>query len=98
MPVSRGGAAPGAADLLTVRGLRLLQQAPVVLYAGSLVPKELLVETPRGARHVDTQNLTLDEIVAELAAAHARGLDAVRLHSGDPSLLTARAEPAGWTR
>lgn len=86
------GAGPGAADLLTVRGLRLLQQAPVVLYAGSLVPSSLLDETPPGARLVDTQHLDLDAIVAEMAAAHRQGLDVVRLHSGDPSVFSAVAE------
>lgn len=86
------GAGPGAADLLTVRGLRLLQKAPVVLFAGSLVPVELLAETPPGARLVDTQDLTLDEIVRELRSAHEQGLDVVRLHSGDPSVFSAVAE------
>ncbi|MFI7586858.1 precorrin-4 C(11)-methyltransferase [Spongisporangium articulatum] len=86
------GAGPGAADLLTVRGLRLLQGASVVIYAGALVPKELLVEAPSGARLVDSQDLDLDAIVAEMVRAHADGLDVVRLHSGDPSVFSAVAE------
>ncbi|MBO3749638.1 precorrin-4 C(11)-methyltransferase [Streptosporangiaceae bacterium NEAU-GS5] len=92
MTVRFVGAGPGAADLITVRGLRVLQESPVCLYAGSLVPRELLDACPPGARLVDTADLTLDEIVAELAAAHAAGLDVARLHSGDPSVFSAVAE------
>ncbi|MDH2424872.1 precorrin-4 C(11)-methyltransferase [Sphaerisporangium sp. TRM90804] len=86
------GAGPGAADLITVRGLRLLESARVCLYAGSLVPRELLDACPEGARLVDTANLTLAEIVEELAGAHRAGLDVARLHSGDPSVFSAVAE------
>jgi precorrin-4/cobalt-precorrin-4 C11-methyltransferase len=86
------GAGPGAADLITVRGQRLLSTSPVCLYAGSLVPPELLESCPPGCHLVDTSNLTLDEIVAELTAAHARGHDVARLHSGDPSVFSAVAE------
>ncbi|MGW2314520.1 precorrin-4 C(11)-methyltransferase [Actinomadura luteofluorescens] len=86
------GAGPGAADLITVRGLRVLESAPVCLYAGSLVPAELLEACPPGARVVDTANMTLDGIVAELTAAHRGGLDVARLHSGDPSVFSAVAE------
>ncbi|MEO3810650.1 precorrin-4 C(11)-methyltransferase [Sphaerisporangium sp. B11E5] len=86
------GAGPGAADLVTVRGLRRLESSPVCLYAGSLVPPELLESCPPGARLVDTANLTLDEIVTELAAAHHAGQDVARLHSGDPSVFSAVAE------
>ncbi|MEU0480007.1 precorrin-4 C(11)-methyltransferase [Streptosporangium sp. NPDC006013] len=86
------GAGPGAADLVTVRGLRVIASSPVCLYAGSLVPRELLDDCPPGARLVDTAGLTLDEIVAEMAGAHAAGLDVARLHSGDPSVFSAMAE------
>ncbi|MFI6321113.1 precorrin-4 C(11)-methyltransferase [Nonomuraea sp. NPDC050556] len=86
------GAGPGAADLITVRGLRVLERATVCLYAGSLVPHELLDACPPGAKLVDTANLTLEEIVAELADAHRQGLDVARLHSGDPSVFSAVAE------
>ncbi|GAA3123233.1 precorrin-4 C(11)-methyltransferase [Planomonospora alba] len=86
------GAGPGAADLITVRGLRLLESSPVCLYAGSLVPRELLDACPEGAHLVDTADLTLDRIIDEIAAAHARGLDVARLHSGDPSIFSAVAE------
>jgi precorrin-4/cobalt-precorrin-4 C11-methyltransferase len=86
------GAGPGAADLITVRGRDRLAAVAVCLYAGSLVPVELLAYCPPGARLVDTANLSLDEIVAELVAAHEAGLDVARLHSGDPSVFSAMAE------
>jgi precorrin-4/cobalt-precorrin-4 C11-methyltransferase len=86
------GAGPGAADLITVRGQRLLAASPVCLYAGSLVPVELLEVCPPGARLIDTARLTLDEIVTEMAGAHAAGHDVARLHSGDPSVFSAVAE------
>lgn len=86
------GAGPGAADLITVRALRLIERSPVCLYAGSLVPKEIVAAAPPEARIVDTAPLTLDEIIAELEAAHAKGHDVARLHSGDLSLYGAIAE------
>jgi precorrin-4/cobalt-precorrin-4 C11-methyltransferase len=86
------GAGPGAADLITVRGQRLLETSPVCLYAGSLVPAELLSACPPGARLIDTARLTLDEIIAEMTTAHTAGHDVARLHSGDPSVFSAVAE------
>ncbi|MFI7599183.1 precorrin-4 C(11)-methyltransferase [Actinoplanes sp. NPDC049681] len=86
------GAGPGAADLITVRGQRLLAASPVCLYAGSLVPRELLDVCPPGARLVDTANLDLDRIVAEMVDATRAGHDVARLHSGDPSVFSAVAE------
>jgi len=86
------GAGPGAADLITVRGQRLLQSCQVCLYAGSIMPADLLALCPPGARVVDTGPLNLEQIIAELADAHAKGLDVARLHSGDPSLYSAVAE------
>jgi precorrin-4/cobalt-precorrin-4 C11-methyltransferase len=86
------GAGPGAADLITVRGQRLLERCPVCLYAGSIMPDDLLALCPPGAKVIDTGPLTLDRIVAELADAHAAGLDVARLHSGDPSIYSALAE------
>ena len=86
------GAGPGAADLITVRGQRLLAAAPVCLYAGSLVPVDLLASCPPGCHLVDTARLTLDEIIAEMVGAHERGQDVARLHSGDPSVFSAVAE------
>ena len=86
------GAGPGAADLITVRGQRLLRACAVCLYAGSIMPEDLLALCPPGARVVDTGALTLEQIVAELADADAAGYDVARLHSGDPSLYSALAE------
>src|SRR5580698_6540946 len=85
-------AGPGAADLITVRGLRLIERCPVCLYAGSLVPRDIVAAAPPGARVIDTAALTLDEIIAEMAAAHQAGHDVARVHSGDPSLYGAIAE------
>ena len=86
------GAGPGAADLITVRGQRLLQRCPVCLYAGSIMPKDLLAHCPSDAKVIDTGPLTLDQIVTELADADVAGHDVARLHSGDPSLYSALAE------
>lgn len=86
------GAGPGAADLITVRGQRILQRCTVCLYAGSIMPDDLLADCPPGARIVDTGRLTLDQIVDEIVAAVAGGHDVARLHSGDPSLYSAIAE------
>lgn len=86
------GAGPGAADLITVRGRDLVAASPVCLYAGSLVPAELLEVCPDGARLVDTAQMVLDDIIAEMTAAHTAGLDVARLHSGDPSVFSAMAE------
>ncbi|OKK02511.1 MULTISPECIES: precorrin-4 C(11)-methyltransferase [unclassified Streptomyces] len=86
------GAGPGAADLITVRGARTLASCRVCLYAGSLVPRELLAECPPDARLVDTARLDLDAITAELVRAHEEGHDVARLHSGDPSVFSAVAE------
>jgi precorrin-4/cobalt-precorrin-4 C11-methyltransferase len=86
------GAGPGAADLLTLRAQRLISTCPVCLYAGALVPQEILQHASAQARLVDTQQLTLDQIVGELEDAHTRGEDVARLHSGDPSIYSACAE------
>ncbi len=86
------GAGPGAADLITVRGRDLLARCPVCLYAGSIVPKEMLDWCPEGARLIDTAPLSLDEIEAEYMRAHKAGEDVARLHSGDLSVWSAVAE------
>ena len=86
------GAGPGAADLITLRGHNLIARCPVCLYAGSLVPREVIAAAPKGARLVDTAPLTLDEIVAEMLAADTKGDDVARVHSGDPSLYGAIGE------
>jgi precorrin-4/cobalt-precorrin-4 C11-methyltransferase len=86
------GAGPGAADLITLRGRDLLARCPVCLYAGSTVAPEVLTHCAPGTRLVDTAPLTLDQIEAELVAAHAAGHDVARLHSGDLSVYSAVAE------
>lgn len=86
------GAGPGAPDLITVRGQTLIQRCPVCLYAGSLVPREVVDLAPAGAQVVDTAPLNLDEIVALIADAHAAGKDVARVHSGDPSIYGAIGE------
>ena len=86
------GAGPGDPELITVRGRRLIASSPVVLYAGSLVPREVITCAPEGARVLDTAPMTLDEIVKEMRTAHERGEDVARVHSGDPSLYGAIGE------
>jgi precorrin-4/cobalt-precorrin-4 C11-methyltransferase len=86
------GAGPGAPDLITVRGLNLVRRCPVVLYAGSLVPPEVVAEAPPGARVIDTAPMHLDQIIGEMRRAHAAGIEVARVHSGDPSLYGAVAE------
>ena len=86
------GAGPGAPDLITVRGLALIRKCPVVLYAGSLVPREVVGEARADARVVDTAPMTLEAIVEEMRAANAAGHDVARVHSGDPSIYGAIGE------
>ncbi|KVE33981.1 precorrin-4 C(11)-methyltransferase [Burkholderia sp. TSV86] len=85
------GAGPGDPELITVKGQRLVRSCPVILYAGSLVPAAVL-DGHRAERLVNTAELDLDEIVALLADAHAKGQDVARVHSGDPSLFGAIGE------
>ena len=86
------GAGPGDPDLITVRGRDLIARCPLVLYAGSLVPRAVVAHAPKGAEVVDTAPLALDEIIALIEDAHAAGRDVARVHSGDPSLYGAIAE------
>nr|WP_111299535.1 precorrin-4 C(11)-methyltransferase [Paracoccus saliphilus] len=86
------GAGPGAPDLITLRGRDLIAACPVCLYAGSLVPAALLAHCPPGARIVNTAPLSLDQIIDEIATAHAAGHDVARLHSGDLSVWSAMGE------
>jgi precorrin-4/cobalt-precorrin-4 C11-methyltransferase len=92
MTVHFVGAGPGAADLITLRAQRLIAACPVCVYAGALVPAEVIAHAPAGARLIDTRNLDLDAIVAEFTGAHARGEDVARLQSGDLSIYSAVAE------
>jgi precorrin-4/cobalt-precorrin-4 C11-methyltransferase len=86
------GAGPGAADLLTLRGRDLIAASPVCLYAGSLVPEGVLAHCPKGCEIVNTAAMSLDAIVGAIQAAHAKGLDVARLHSGDVSIWSAMGE------
>ena len=94
MTVHFVGAGPGAADLITVRAQRLLAECSVCLYAGSLVPTEVLAHCPADTTLIDTAELNLDQITEAIAAADAQGKDVVRLCSGDPAIFSAIAEQA----
>ena len=86
------GAGPGAPDLITLRGARLLEEADVVIYAGSLVNPELLSRCKAGCEIFNSARMTLDEVLAVMARAEAEGKTALRLHTGDPSLYGAIRE------
>jgi precorrin-4/cobalt-precorrin-4 C11-methyltransferase len=86
------GAGPGAADLITLRGRDIIASCPVCLYAGSLVPREILGHCPEGARIVNTAPMALDAIIDEIRRAHEAGQDVARLHSGDLSVWSAMGE------
>ncbi|NKB51453.1 MAG: precorrin-4 C(11)-methyltransferase [Rhizobiaceae bacterium] len=86
------GAGPGAPDLITVRGLRLIESCPVCLYAGSLVPEEIVEAAPDDALVMDTAPMHLDAIIEQIRIAHEGGKDVARVHSGDPSIYGATAE------
>ncbi|MEO5804976.1 precorrin-4 C(11)-methyltransferase [Devosia sp.] len=86
------GAGPGAADLITLRGQRLIERCPVCLYAGSLVPQEIVASAPAGALVKDTAPMHLDQIIEDIRIAHEAGQDVARVHSGDPSIYGAVAE------
>jgi precorrin-4/cobalt-precorrin-4 C11-methyltransferase len=86
------GAGPGAPDLITVRGLRMIENSPVCLYAGSLVPTEIVEAAPEGALVMDTAPMHLDQIIEEIKKAHDAGHDVARVHSGDPAIYGAVAE------
>ena len=86
------GAGPGDPDLITVKGKRLISACSVLLYAGSLVPVEILNDAPANALVEDTASLNLDEILERMVAAHERGDDVARVHSGDPSIYGAIGE------
>jgi precorrin-4/cobalt-precorrin-4 C11-methyltransferase len=86
------GAGPGDPELLTLKAARVIGSCPVCLYAGSLVPAEVVDCAPEGARVLDTAPMTLDDTHGEILAAHKKGQDVARVHSGDPSLYGAIAE------
>ncbi len=86
------GAGPGAPDLITLRGARLLEEAGMIIYAGSLVNPELLKRAKPGCIICDSASMTLDAVIEKLREAHESGADAVRLHTGDPSIYGAIRE------
>ncbi len=86
------GAGPGAPDLITVRGLRLIENCPVCMYAGSLVPEEIVAAAPDDAEVTDTAPLNLDEIIEMIRVVDEKGQDVARVHSGDPAIYGATAE------
>lgn len=87
------GAGPGDPELITVKAQRILRQCPVVLYAGSLVPREVLADIESSAELIkDTAPMNLDEIMLDIETAHAQGKDIARVHSGDPMLYGAIGE------
>ena len=86
------GAGPGAADLLTIRAVRLIESSPVCVYAGTYVDAEILAHCPPDATLIDSQHLDLDQITDHLVIADQRGTDVARLCSGDPSIYSALAE------
>lgn len=92
MTVHFVGAGPGAPDLVTLRGAELIARCPVVIYAGSLVPRAVVARARPDARVLDSGGMTLDEILAEMRAAHGRGEDVARVHTGDPLLFGSTAE------
>lgn len=86
------GAGPGAEDLITVRGQRFLQEADVIIFAGSLVNPGLLKNAKEGCQIYDSAYMTLDEVLAVIFDAEEKGLMTVRLHTGDPSIYGAIKE------
>ena len=90
--VSFVGAGCGAADLITVRGMRLLQEADLVIYAGSLVNPDLLSYTKKGCECLNSAYMTLDEVIDALQKGEEEGKKMVRLHTGDPSIYGAIRE------
>ncbi|MEF9952871.1 MAG: precorrin-4 C(11)-methyltransferase [Clostridium sp.] len=86
------GAGPGAVDLITVRGMRIIEKADIIIYAGSLVNKEILSYSKNGARIYNSSSMTLDEVVEVMVKGHAEGLKVVRVHTGDPSIYGAIKE------
>ena len=86
------GAGPGDPDLITLKGMRLIQKCPVILYAGSLVPVEILRSAGDDAMIEDTASKHLDEIMTIIEIAHGNNQDVARIHSGDPSIYGAIGE------
>ena len=86
------GAGTGAADLITVRGLRLIEKADVIIYTGSLINTELLNSAKESCKTHDSSRLVLDEVMKLMEEAEGKGLETVRLHTGEPSIYGAVRE------
>ena len=86
------GAGPGDPDLITVKGRKLLEEADVVVYAGSLINPAVLAVTPAGCEIHNSASMTLDEVIAVMKAGVEQGKKVVRLHTGDPSIYGAIQE------
>ena len=86
------GAGPGDPDLITVKGLRCIERCPVIIYAGSLVPEEILHCAAENATVIDSASLNLDETTQLAVEANEKGQDVARVHSGDPSIYGAIGE------
>ena len=92
------GAGPGAPDLITVRGKNLLERADLIIYAGSLVNKELLKYAKPSCKIMDSASMTLEEVIAAMVPAAQQGQLVVRLHTGDPSIYGAHREQMDMLR
>ena len=86
------GAGPGDPELLTLKGKRLIDQADVIIYAGSLVNKEVLAGAKEGAKIYNSATMTLEEVIDVMKDADAKGLDVARVHTGDPAIFGAHRE------
>jgi len=86
------GAGPGDPELITLKGARIIREAPVILYTGSLVPESLLREAKSGAKITNSASMTLEQIIDYMAEADGQGKDVARVHTGDPSIFGSTAE------
>lgn len=86
------GAGPGDPELLTLRGAKIIEQCPIVLYTGSLVPREVIARARPDAKVLDSSGMDLNEIVDILKEAHEKDQDVARVHTGDPSIFGSTAE------
>jgi precorrin-4/cobalt-precorrin-4 C11-methyltransferase len=90
------GAGPGAVDLITLRGAKLLAEADIIIYAGSLVNPELLENRKPECQMYNSASMTLEEVIAVMENGVKNGCKVVRLHTGDPSLYGAIREQMDW--
>lgn len=86
------GAGPGDPELLTIKGKKIIDQADVIIYAGSLVNKEVLSGAKEGAKIYNSASMTLEEVLEVMKDAHEKGWDVARVHTGDPAIFGAHRE------